>query len=211
MIGPVTPPPIQALFSAGRTGEPSGPPARSKCAGVLVLTVGLYLALATNTAQSDEPSAPRIVGLQLGFDGYFKVGHWTPVEVTIEGDGQPVDAEVELTVLDGDAVPSRVRPLQVAPASIGPGETVSVRLFVKIGQLKSDVTVGLRSEGKLISSRKFGAGGGDASAGIMNVDEELIVTLGLPSSTDEKLPLDDRKTKVARLAELDQLPTRWWG
>ncbi|MBI3836813.1 MAG: hypothetical protein HY288_02615, partial [Planctomycetia bacterium] len=149
--------------------------------------------------------------MRIGFAGHFKVGYWTPVEVTIEGGNQPVVGQVELIVLDGDAVPSRVRPPEAEPMTFPAGEKISVPLYAKVGQLKSDVTVSLRSGDILLASRRFRTGGSNELAGIMPVEEELIVTLGSPLSAEDQASLAEHKTRIANVASLNQLPTDWWG
>jgi hypothetical protein len=178
--------------------------------GLLVALIAPGPLSFANRARADEASAPRIVGLRFGFGGYFKVGYWVPVEVAIEGGSQEVFGQVELIVLDGDAVPSRVRPLEVEPTMFPAGEKVSIGLYAKIGQLKSDVTVNLRSGDKLLASRRFSTGVDGELAGIMSADEELIVTLGSPLSAEDQAQLAEHKTKIANVASIDQLPTEWF-
>ena len=55
-------------------------------------------------------------------------------------------ARLEVTVLDGDAVPNRVT-VPAGEVAIGPGERVTVPLAVKIGQLASSVTIELAGDG----------------------------------------------------------------
>ncbi|HEV3136899.1 MAG TPA: hypothetical protein VGZ26_03325, partial [Pirellulales bacterium] len=184
---------------------------RSSCVvGMLAALFAPCVGLLSNWARAEEPNAPRIVGLRIGFGGHFKVGYWTPVEVTIEGGSEGVVGQVELIVLDGDAVPSRVRPLEAKPTTFPAREKNSVRLCAKVGQLKSDVTVNLRSGDKLLASRRFSTAVDDELAGIMPADDELIVTLGSPFSAEDQAQLAERKTKIASVASLDQLPTEWF-
>ena len=59
------------------------------------------------SAPAAEPGEPEIVGVRIGMDGCYKAGLWTPLEVTLRGN-LPRAAELDVTVLDGDGVPSRV-------------------------------------------------------------------------------------------------------
>lgn len=159
----------------------------------------------------EMPAPPSIVGLRAGFDGRFKVGYWAPFEVEIQGGDNAVRGRVELTVLDGDAVPSRVGAPPGRGVMLGSGERVSVGLYAKIGQLTSDVIVDLRADGQLLASRRFSTSEHPELAGILPSSQELIVTLGSPLTAHDSLAFDERHAKIANVAELRQLPADWWG
>ena len=61
------------------------------------------------TRQVTPSSSLAIVELRAGFAGRFKVGYWTPLEITLRAGAEAVSGVLEVTVPDGDAVPSRVR------------------------------------------------------------------------------------------------------
>jgi hypothetical protein len=158
-----------------------------------------------------ESAAVRIVELRAGFDGHFKVGYWTPVVITLEGGGESASGVVEVVVLDGDAVPSRVRTSQDHPLTIGAGEKVSVSLYVKIGQLNSDVTVNFRGDDALLASRTYSTASDPELMGIRPSGQELIVAFGAPFGSDDRAARDERGTRIANLADLADLPGDWFG
>ncbi len=103
-----------------------------------VLAVALLvpcMCLGARTAEDEPSSEPRIVAIRAGFAGRFKVGCWTPIEVTVRAGAESLKARIELTALDGDAVPSRVHAPAGDGVAIEPGETRRISLYAKIGQL----------------------------------------------------------------------------
>ncbi len=181
-----------------------------RCSSLLVPFIFSVSVLACGAIPAAaQEQQPQIDSLRAGFDGHFKVGYWTPFEVVVESGGQEITGRVELTVLDGDAVPSRVRSKQIV--RLRPGEKTAIRLVAKIGQFKGDVTVGFRSEDRLVASRTFAAGADGPLGGIMRPDERLIVTLGSPLSPSDQAHFDERRTRIAQLTDASQLPTEWYA
>ncbi len=195
-------------------GDALQPPSRlPQSAFAWLCVIGLLsgLALADRAPAQDTGAAPKIADIHAGFAGRFKVGYWAPLAVTIEGGDEAVRGRVEVTVLDGDAVPNRV----TAPAgevAIGPGDRVTVPLAVKIGQLASSVTIELRAgDGQSLASRHFSTTQDAALAGILPSMQQLVVTLGGPVSTGDMASFDELQTKIADVEDVSQLPTDWWG
>ena len=76
--------------------------------------------------------------MHVGFAGQYKLGYWTPVEVTVRAGDEPLLAELALTVPDGDGVLSRVHD-ESGPLRLAVGEEQSRTVFVKFGQAKRPV------------------------------------------------------------------------
>ncbi len=182
----------------------------SLAVGLAIVACGACLHSVAALA-GEKPAPPTVVAIRAGFDGRFKVGYWTPFEVTILGGANSVRGRVELTVLDGDAVPSRVTAPSGEELAIGAGEKVSVPLYAKIGQLNSSLIVDFRGEGQLLATRRFSTTQHPELAGILPSSQELIVTLGSPLSASDLLAFDQWRAKVVDLAELRRLPADWWG
>jgi hypothetical protein len=163
---------------------------------------------AASTKDADASAPVTILDVRAGFAGRFKVGCWTPFEITLQGGRESVTLDVELTVLDGDAVPSRVRSGAI---TLGAGERIAAPLYAKIGQLKSDVTAGARSENRLLAKRTFSLVDSASLGGILPSKGTLILALCSPLSSDDELSLDQLGAKVASVNDLKQLPTDWWG
>jgi hypothetical protein len=151
------------------------------------------------------------VGIRAGFAGQFKVGAWAPFEVTLAAGSHAARGHVQLTLADGDGVPSRVHAPPGEPITVRAGEKSTVRLLAKIGQLKSDVVVGFRGTDGSLITRRFSTAEHAELSGIMPAGSQLVVTLGTPLIESDRANLERRNTRVAELDSLEQLPTEWWG
>jgi len=186
--------------------------ARAYCRAWFATIAILASCVVSAAAAAQEPAEPvQIVELRAGFSGHFKVGYWAPFEVVVRAGSEPVSGNVELIVLDGDAVPTRVRPLDDAPLSLEPGEEKTVLLDAKIGQLKSDVIVGFRSEGRLIASRRLSTTTDEELIHIMPAGRELVIWLTARSGNDNQTPFDERRVSLAHVSDPSRLPVHWWG
>jgi hypothetical protein len=131
-------------------------------AAAMVL-VGVLGACRRGAAQQDWP--PQIVGVQVGFEGRYKPGLWTPVRVFLRGGGRAVTYRLAVVAPDGDGVPCRVLTPAEPPCRLGPGEEKSDLLYVRLGRTESSLAVEVRDvelpEGsQVIAERVFEAGAG---------------------------------------------------
>jgi hypothetical protein len=183
------------------------------CASITLATDDV----AAGEAAADESKSPidtaalTIVEVRAGFAGRFKVGYWAPFEVTLRCGPEAVSGELELTVPDGDAVPSRVRNPRGEAISLEPGEQQSILVYGKVGQLKSEATVAFRSGEDTLASRRFSTTDDGDLSGIMPSSQGLIVALGSPLLPDDAATLSQLGSQVANVSDLRQLPTDWWG
>ncbi len=193
-------------------GAPNRGFRRARCRAWLAAFALLGLCVYSARLTAQEPAKPvQIVELRAGFSGHFKVGYWTPFEVVLRGGSEPVRGHVELVLLDGDAVPTRVRAPNSEPLALEPGEEKTVLLDAKIGQLKSDVIIGFRSEGRLIASRRLSTTVDEELIHIMPSGRELIVWLGARINSVDQKQLDERRTTLAHVSDPIRLPVNWWG
>jgi hypothetical protein len=72
---------------------------KPRCA-VILLLIGLLLPPALAAAQ--EPPAITL-SAEAGFDGYYRVGQWLPVQVQLQNDGAAITGHVEVVLSDPDA------------------------------------------------------------------------------------------------------------
>ncbi len=165
----------------------------------------------TSDPKAPESAAPRIVNVQAGFAGRFKVGCWTPFEIELQGGDQPLVGHVEIVVPDGDGVPSRVHAPRDGALTIAPGERKTVAIYAKFGQLACEVTVGFRTEAGLAAKRRFSTRADGPLWGILPSSETLIVSVGWDDSADDHSARALAGDNVARLNDLRQLPDDWWG
>lgn len=122
-----------------QAGEHQGRPLGAACRTLpdrTALAASLLLILSTGSvphiAHAGEISAVRV-----GFDGSYKVGRWTPIEVDVtEADDEPLDCEVIVPDSDGNMT---IAPLaEIAP---GPGGVRRCSGIFRIGRLTAPVRV----------------------------------------------------------------------
>ena len=119
----------------------------------------------------------------IGFDGHYKAGHWTPVEITFLGGSSPYVGQVRLTLPDGDGTPSTVtapRPVQLLP-----GKRTRVVMYAKFGDGFGDLRVQLRADDRNVIDERFETNGPPGTTTLplaLQANEKLIVTLGTRSA-----------------------------
>ena len=165
----------------------------------------------------------EITSVRVGFDDLFKLGCWTPVEVTLRGGNPANTGQIQLKLDDGDGVPTRY---STPPTALGPtgrheestSETWSTRLLAKFGRPDRGLTVRVVCGDQTLTSRTFAAASPpkeDAIPIALPATEELYLMLGpriglaevvRPTSRDQR-----RRTLVAQLDDDQQLPTNWYG
>ena len=152
-------------------------------------------------ACASADAAVRIDSIRVGFDGHWKVGYWTPVEIEFNAD-EPAAGRVVVTAPDGDGVPMRTIG---EPRELPPGKS-SVMALVKPGRRDAALTVTLEYDGKSIVEREFGAN--DFPPGLLST-QELILTVG---AAGFDIPPDRQnltRTVVANLEDISQFPNDW--
>lgn len=157
-----------------------------------------------------EASQPVIESLRAGFAGRYKVGFWTPFDVTVQAGAAPLKCVVELTVPDGDGVPSRVTGPISGSVSIAAGSQARVRLYAKVGQRQGPITVGIRSGEQVLAARTF-TPADEILAGILPSNRGLLLALGAPLTAADKPLLEQRQFTLADVNDLNHLPDDWWG
>ena len=172
-------------------------------AGLAAMCLGPLAAPLT----ADEAS---VAGIRVGFAGRYKLGYWTPVDVTAEAAGQPADAHLALVVPDGDGVPSRVE-LGPKPSGSGAGQQPLGRGFVKFGQAKDELNVQIGSAEGWQTVRSFRQGSAELPEPVPP-GRELVVLVGGAAGQAEGAGDDkDWRAEVARLSGVDMLPSEWYG
>ncbi len=183
--------------------------------GTLLLPAG---ANATD-AQPPEIEPPQIAGVRVGFAGRYKVGLWTPVEVTLHGGSRPVSGQLSLTVPDGDGVPSRVATPPDEPCQVLPGQDTRVLLYARFGRINAKLTVEFRHADGQVVRKKFTADETADPSGLLpavGASRRMIVEVGVdPLGVKEAIALQrqaaDRQTVVVRLDDASRLPEQSIG
>ena len=200
----------------------------------IALTVTLFASSSFAGSEAGRPVGPMIDGIDVGIDGSYKAGLWTPVEVFCTF---PVGGSVELIVPDPDGTSVRYEPMQDIT---GPG---GGRIFyVKIGRVRGTIEVRLLDDqGKLILHKSFTAvlrdsGNSEDVDGEKNdtvdstatlktktvyrpaiaSDRQIILAIGGGESAIEEAVGafgGDMKKRpyVATISDFSDLPQRWFG
>src|SRR5262249_17408790 len=66
--------------------------------------LAIPVALACATANADQAKPPEFTAVRVGFAGCYKVGLWTPIEVTLRGGSSPATGLVRATLSDSDGL-----------------------------------------------------------------------------------------------------------
>lgn len=171
-------------------------------------------------ALAQLPPEPTIADAHIGFGGVYKLGCWTPLTIELQSGSQAYTGHVVVTVPDTDGVPTRVVSEPNRPIEIEPEQTTRVRLYVRIGQAMSPVQVQFISDdGKTLAERTFFAESkartGILPGGVPATNRLLLEfgpTLGLGEVVQDDGRTDQQlSTRIARIEQADELPTRWYG
>ncbi|TWU24639.1 hypothetical protein [Bythopirellula polymerisocia] len=166
-----------------------------------------------------QDEKPRITDVEIGFDGAYKLGCWTPVQVILEGGSIPLTGVVQVTVPDGDGVPTTVISPFNRPVGIEPGRTTTVNLFIRVGQSAAPLEAKfITADRKNSVSRTFFAGpesGDGVIAGGLPATNRLIVALGPALGLGDLLANESvdelSRTHLVQLQSTAELPTEWQG
>jgi hypothetical protein len=178
--------------------------------------------------RAQDPRLPTIIDLRIGFEGKdklgrYKLGQWTPVEITLVGGTQTMTGLVTVEVPDGDGVPSEFvtpRPIQVLP-----GAKTSALLYAKIGRTIDEMPVTFLVGGREVAKRRFHRYvnlGEPAVPEPLDPAQKLYLLIGPPIGIDTKLvnrqPSPNpqaasqvNQAEVVELQDAGQLPTQWYG
>jgi len=178
------------------------------------------LTLAPSLASSQPPAqTPTIRSVQIGFGGIYKLGCWTPIVVELTGGTQAYTGQVAVTVPDTDGVPTTIFSPDDRPVGVDPGQSTSVRLFVRIGQARSTIHVRFLAEGRTLAERKFYSGSGQSTGvipGGVAATNRLLLEFGPTSGVRELIHATERDndllaTKIVAIKEAAELPINWIG
>lgn len=200
--------------------------ARCRASSILLLRRVLVAATATVAfsaatgpllAQGDA-ELPAIVGFRIGFDGAYRLGSWTEVEVQLRGGSKPVAGLVEITAADSEGVSVSVSTPANELITAPPGELVTCRLTIRPGQQGAPISIRwLTHAGDVLASRVFYAGGGSADfpSGLPAVNR-LVVTLGTDRGVSDLVRGEESShassaTVAIQLDDAASLPTQWYG
>ena len=184
---------------------------------VILLTNSTYLLQA-------QTVPARIEKLDLGIQGFYKIGCWTPVQVTIRGGSSPFQGTITLQVADDDDISTSSWPKSF---HLEANQNITLTLYAKPGRQFNDWAVhlyekGIDSQGvplgKRIQTFRYGPDRDDYREAL-TINDHLFMTLGgvalsqsvLPDSDTIGRTDSDTSFAVARIDQRYQLPTEWFG
>lgn len=169
----------------------------------------LQFAMALFLVGAAHAQSPEIAGIQVGFADRYKLGAWTPVEVTLRG--APPAGQIALTVPDSDGVPTRVT------ADITPNATRAT-LYARIGQAGCPLKIELLVDSQSVARKTFEAADrADGEHYLRPVQAHALIVqvgagaMGLEESVAAEKTGGQSRAVVARVGSAEQLPTQWYG
>ncbi len=164
-----------------------------------------------SSAQAQEAKPPEIVAVRVGFAGRYKVGLWTPLEVTLRGGSNPSSGLVRASLSDSDGLNCSYD--AATPCHLAAGQDTKALLYVRFGRERSTLALELLHDGAILSSKTFQSASsatGEQYADALSSDKRLIVSVGKSTSGVEKA-VKGGQNVVAALDSVARLPTRWEG
>jgi len=171
-------------------------------------------------------SATEIYDVQIGFDGLYKLGCWTPIRIKLRGGPTPETGHVALMVADTDGVPTTV---VSPPVHLKPGQNRNVSMLVRPGQSQGSLQVRWIVANQSIAQRTYfmetadqiparltAAKATDRIPAVLPATNRLILILG-PSPGIAELVQNSQAehpeaaTRVVQIQDTAQLPTRPCG
>ncbi len=159
--------------------------------------------------------------LRIGFQGRYKIGHWTPIWITLGGGESAAKGQLEIGVLDGDGVQANFVDGANDSVEMPVGAEVTALRYIKIGRPHTKVTVRLRSPqeqgraGEVLCERLFSAkdvGAADPAT------SDFILTYGNKIGIEAVVRYRQRRTANREMAggtlgtnKADHLPDQWIG
>ncbi len=171
--------------------------------------------LVTTSGFAQTLDEPDIVGIRVGFNGVYKLGCWTPVEVELVGNATPFTGQVTVTVSDSDGVPTTV--VSPRPIGIEPGQSAKARLFVRVGQLNSTLQVRFVAQGKVITEKSYYLGleyGSGTIPGGRLATDRIVLQFGPDLGMGDLIEKQESYEPTTHVAKIDQaadLLVSWYG
>jgi hypothetical protein len=188
----------------------------STYAQLLVAFLTVLAGSAAAPLAAEELNPPTLEDVRIGFEGHYKINHWTPVELTFQGGSKSLTGQVKLILPDGDGTPSIVaspRPVQLLA-----GRRTKVLMYAKFGRSYGELRVIYHANDSNVIDKSIDSNGGPGQIVLplpLQADERLIVTLGASIGVEDAARLHQqatgRQTAIAHLNDVNELPTEWYG
>lgn len=188
-------------------------PLISRFAAVVVCLVGAGLGQACAAAPPSS-ARPTIERVRVGFEGHYRVGFWTPVEVVVRGGAEAANARLTLSAPDGDGVRAR---FVTESFGLDRGEERSVTAYVKFGRAEGTLSATLADDRQTFDERQFTAGEKNADAvfhAAYPSTQAMVLELGEPIGLEQAIGRPSKAAdgvNVVHLGDAEALPDEWLG
>ncbi len=189
---------------------------------VMLMPAAQHAAQAQQVGDTSDRSAAAsgvsIEKLVVGFDGSYKVGVWTPIEVELKAGAAAMSGTVIAATPDADDVMTEVS--TPGTISLQPGESAKVRLFVRFGAMQSVLRVTfvpLESNLQPVWRQwDFRLEGRNRLPAALPSDQSLVVGVGPDIGLKEMAAMHRRadgqsQITVAQVPDASSLPEAWYG
>lgn len=196
---------------------------------LLLTAIVLLTATRAVVAQTADEKL-RIESVKVGFNGFYKVGSWTPVQVLLVGGEEPMTGEIFFETQDGDGeatrigfdVPTREGNGRALPRRVlVPARTqVNFSANVRFGRVNDpELTVRFVVDGKSVTTKRLTVNSDRMQEVLptpMLTSQELIVSVGPRIGLEREATTiaegyKTRNIELVNLQDIFQLPTRWYG
>ena len=195
------------------------PPGGARGCQCFALLLALLLSL-PQLAHAQEPPKLAISSLKLGFNGAYKLGCWTPAEVTLQGGEENFTGAIQIITPDPEGVPTSVFTPPDRPVGIFAGKPSSTRLYVRPGQDGGGYEVRVLDEnGKMRAKQQFFPGpepGGEFVSYGSPATNRFVATFAMPRGVAELARSEGNQdsplaTRVVEFTSVADWPTEWFG
>jgi hypothetical protein len=173
------------------------------------------LAYPAVTWAEDVAGTPRVAAIRVGLAGKYKVGHWTPVWITLAGGTTPTQVRLDVTTPDGDRVPVIFAETDAPPIALPANGEVVVQRYVKFGLAHGLVSVRVMNStqrDQLLARRTFASG--ELPAALPATQDLLLMlgpSIGIDDAVRKRLRERGAQFDLCQVERADQLPARWQG
>ena len=133
---------------------------------------------------------PEFVAVHVGFADRYKVGLWTPLEVTLRGGSSPVTGRVRASLSDSDGLNCSFDVPE--PCQVLPGQETKVLLYVRFGHEASTLSLELLEGHRTLAAKTIDSAQSptnDQFADSLRRGQRLIVSVGIsPSGLGKAVP-----------------------
>ena len=180
---------------------------RVSCASLMAKFVLVASAAVTPAVAADSAfELPKILDVQLGFVGKYKVGYWTPVNVKVRSGQRGWKGRVELTAPDGDGLSARFIGTQNFVDML-PQQEMTIAAIAKFGRIQSSLGVMLIGSDDRIVERLFTP---NELPEARPATHQFVVHVGKTMGIEEIVRTLDRSDIMVReLNETAGLPIHW--